>query len=243
VTSPRCVWFTRMTSAALCRPFVLFVFAALVTAPMVSPTLGRTVDSALAAPVAFNIPAQPLSRALIAYSAATGLEIFYKAALAEGQWSTGVVGSLSPAEALQELLKGTGYSAKSTGAGAFTILPAASETAIEADTRRREYEPYFAIIQARIADALCRNASATVVASEVVVRTWFTPLGFMVRAEVLQDDGGPATDQSLAAAIRGVSIGQSLPAGMPQPINMVIFPASKVSGECPPSNRPRRSSR
>lgn len=58
------------------------------------PCLAQTSRSE--ARIDFNIPAQPLARALVAYGTATGLEIFYNAALADRQNSFEVAGSLTP---------------------------------------------------------------------------------------------------------------------------------------------------
>lgn len=182
--------------------------------------------------IEFNIAAQPLSRALVAYGAATGLEIFYNAALADDQRSTAVVGVLTPSTALQILLRGTGYVAKSSGDGALTITLAPREAATVAAEARRKLQPYFAALQTRISDALCRNA-AVAADKESVLQFWLSPSGVVARAEVIDDDGKPTQDQSYAAAIRGLALAAA-PAGMPQPVNVVIFPSPKTSRSCDP---------
>lgn len=199
---------------------------------ILGPTVARAQNSVSDTTIAFSIPSQPLSRALVAYSAATGLEIFYKAALAEGYQSTTVVGRLKPGEALQELLRGTGYFAKATGLGAFTIMPAMRESVPISDTARRLYEPYFATIQARITDILCRNASLASNSAEMLFQVWLAPSGAVARTETLNDDGSQATDQTFAAAMRGLIIGAPPPEGMPQPISMVVFPHTNTSRDC-----------
>jgi hypothetical protein len=195
------------------------------------------------APADFNIPAQPLARALMAYGAATGLEIFYDAALAERRNSPGAVGPLTPAVALQNLLRGTGYVARATGPGAFTIAPEPRETALAAaasDAVRRSYEPYFATIQGQISDVLCRSADLAAEPKEIVFQLWLAPSGVISQAEVVGDDETPAGDQTFAAAMRGLVLGTP-PVGMPQPVNIVIFPPSKASKECRAVNHQRRA--
>jgi hypothetical protein len=184
--------------------------------------------------VTFNLPAQPLSRALMAYSAVTGLEVFYNAALAEKQHSAEVVGVMTPSIALQILLRGTGYVARATGPGAFTIMATPRETAASAAAAaiaRKRYEPYFAAIQARISDALCRKAEVAAARRELLFQFWVAPTGAVLRAQVIGDDGEPADDQTYAAAIRGLALAAP-PAEMPQPINMVFFPPSGSSKAC-----------
>jgi hypothetical protein len=182
----------------------------------------------------FNISAQPLSRALMAYAAATGLEIFYNAVLAEKQRSVALVGRLAPSDALQILLRDTGYVAKPTMPGAFTIVPAprpSSLSTIADASARRHFEPFFAAIQARIGDTLCRNGELLSAPGELLFQFWLAPSGVVARAQVIDEKGEPADDQTLAIALRGLVLA-SPPAGMPQPVNMVIFPPSGVSKSC-----------
>ena len=215
-------------------------FAIAGSAPALAPSLELERGSAPVAatgaetPVDFNIPAQPLARALVAYGAATGLEVFYNAALAERQRSAEVIGILTPAFALQILLRGTGYVARSTGPGAFTIAPGPGEPApasVVPDAVRRSYEPYFATIQTQIGDILCRSADIASRRDEIVFRIWLTPSGMITRAEVVGNDGTLAEDQTFAAAMRGLAMGVP-PAGMPEPVNLVIFPSSNTSRAC-----------
>jgi hypothetical protein len=182
----------------------------------------------------FNIPAQPLARALMAYGAATGFEIFYDAALAEKQHSVDLVGRLQPPDALRMLLRGTGYSAKATMPGAFTIVPAPRPSplsAVAAASVRRRLEPYFAAIQARIDEALCRNGEVSSTSREFLFQFWLAPSGVVEQAQVIDEEGERADDQTPAVAIRGLALAAP-PAGMPQPVNMVIFPPSGMSKSC-----------
>lgn len=59
-------------------------------------------------PVSFDIPPQMLTDALVAFSAQTGLQVLYEGPIAQDVQSQGVTGSLTPTEALQRLLAGTG---------------------------------------------------------------------------------------------------------------------------------------
>jgi hypothetical protein len=191
-------------------------------------------SATLEAEIQFNIPAQPLSRALVDYAAATGLEIFYNAALADNRHSTAVAGVLTPSTALQVLLRGTGYAARSTGVGAFTISPAPRESLVAAAEARRGLQPYFAAVQTGISDALCRNARGAA-DKEILLQLWLSSSGLVTRAEAIDGDGKPARDQSYASAIRGLAFAIP-PIGMPQPVNVVIFPSSKASRTCEPVN-------
>jgi TonB family protein len=222
----------------------LFVFITAVL--MFAVATGSRLDAAqLAAvdkPISFNIPAQPLSRALIAYGAATGFEIFYKWVLAEHQSSVEVVGTLTPPEALRILLGGTGYAARITEAGDVIIEEAPSDAAgpAPAAATRRRLEPYFAAIQERINDALCQTSGLPGNSREITVQFWLEPRGVIARAEVLADNGEPAADQAVAVAMRGLRVAAP-PVGMPQPLSMVIFPPSSRLESCAAGQTQRRA--
>jgi hypothetical protein len=232
-------------TAAFARLIQASILAFLVVSSVIiiGPASGLAQSSQPEAKVDFNIPAQPLAHALVAYGAATGLEVFYNAALAEWRHSSEVAGSLTPMVGLQTLLRGTGYVVRTTGPGAFTIEPMPREAALAAsaaDAARRSYEPYFATIQTQISNGLCRSAGTALERAEILLQLWLAPSGVIARAEVVGDDGNPADDQTLAVAMRGVAVGVP-PVGMPQPVNMVIFPPSKTSKGCPPVGGQRRA--
>lgn len=76
----------------------------------------------------FNIPAQPLGQALIAYSEATGIAVIADAALLEGITSAPVVGNMAPDQALQVLLANTGIAYRPTSDKAVTLQRVAAGT-------------------------------------------------------------------------------------------------------------------
>lgn len=75
----------------------------------------------------YAIPAGPLSQALQAYSAETGVQLVYSSALVEGLQSPGVSGRMSRAQALAALLAGTGLVGNLSGNTA-TISASAGTT-------------------------------------------------------------------------------------------------------------------
>lgn len=83
---------------------------------------------------ALNIPAQPLSSALIAFSRQTQVQIFVPSSIAAGKRSTAVSGPMTAQAALSQLLTGTGLTYRFTSATAVTIdgsAAAARTTAAE----------------------------------------------------------------------------------------------------------------
>lgn len=67
--------------------------------------------------MAFEIPAQDLNTALLAFADRAGVQIFYEAAAVQGLRSGAVSGALTVSDALGRLLAGTGYTYHFTGAG------------------------------------------------------------------------------------------------------------------------------
>lgn len=65
--------------------------------------------------IAYAIPAQPLSRALIRFSEAAGVQLFFDADLLRGKRSSGVRGRLTRTEALDRLLAGSGLAYRVSG--------------------------------------------------------------------------------------------------------------------------------
>ncbi|MGV2836413.1 STN domain-containing protein, partial [Pseudomonas shirazensis] len=60
--------------------------------------------------LAFDIPAQPLSSALLSFGKQTDLQILFSQDTVQGRRSAAVAGRLSPEQALARLLQGTGVS-------------------------------------------------------------------------------------------------------------------------------------
>jgi outer-membrane receptor for ferric coprogen and ferric-rhodotorulic acid len=101
--------------------------------------------------IAFNIPAQPLSGALASFSRQAGLQVTMDAAIAQGKNANPVNGSMSPAEALERLLAGSGLTwlqvdaktielrrPQTTGDGALQLSPVRVEGARSADPGKSE---------------------------------------------------------------------------------------------------------
>jgi hemoglobin/transferrin/lactoferrin receptor protein len=78
---------------------------------------------------ALNIPAQPLSSALIAFSRQTGVQIAVSSSVAAGKRSAAVAGPLAPQAALQQLLAGTGLDFRFSSANMASIVSAGATTA------------------------------------------------------------------------------------------------------------------
>jgi iron complex outermembrane receptor protein len=108
--------------------FALMVATALGTmAFATTPVLAQTAEKT--GRVAYDIPQQPLSQALVQFSKVTGVQLFFNADLARGVKSRGAKGSLTKTEALDRILAGSGLIYRFTNATTVTISnPAGAAT-------------------------------------------------------------------------------------------------------------------
>lgn len=82
----------------------------------------------LAVPVDFDLPAQPVDGALLAFSRQAKVEVLFSFDELHARTSTQVEGNYEPEEALKLLLGGTGFTAKSNGKGRLVVVAAALQT-------------------------------------------------------------------------------------------------------------------
>ena len=100
-----------------------------------------------APPVAFTLPTQPLDLALPAFAKQADVQVLYASNLVKGKRANAVIGTRPPAEALRDLLAGSGL--KATATGPRTFLISAQENPVVA-----ELEEVIVTAQKRSARAL-----------------------------------------------------------------------------------------
>jgi iron complex outermembrane receptor protein len=100
-----------------------FVLAlVLSSAACVSPAQAQQSAGAQATrQIDFNIPAQDLNAAVLAFAQRAGVRVFYDTAKLRGRQSPPVAGTMSPNDALARLLAGSGFTYRFTSATAVTI--------------------------------------------------------------------------------------------------------------------------
>ena len=94
-----------------------------------APATATDVQGGAAAVRSYAIPAGPLGTTLARFGVLAGVTVQANAALLEGLHSHGLTGSHSPAEALANLLGGTGLEAVARGDGVFVLRRATVSTA------------------------------------------------------------------------------------------------------------------
>lgn len=104
--------------------------AGLGTLMMPADAQAQQAASVAPARIAFDIPAQDLNSAILAFAQKAGIRVFFDTAKFGGRRSSMVVGTMSAPEGLDALLRGTGLSYRFTAPNRVTIVdPAASSTA------------------------------------------------------------------------------------------------------------------
>ncbi len=76
--------------------------------------------------VSFDVPAQPLARALDAFAEQAHMQILYKTETVAGLHSSTVAGRMMPEEALRTMLRGTGLSYQTSGPHTITVIQTSS---------------------------------------------------------------------------------------------------------------------
>jgi TonB family protein len=182
----------------------------------------------------FDIPAQPLVTALRAYSEATGIAVLVDDGLTADRSSAGIQGRYTPAEALHQLLAGTGLSARYASNDAFTL--ALSDTAAPvsdhatspvADEERASAvaDTYANVLQVRIEQALCRSARTRPGRFRLAMQLWIRPTGAVERTRLLDTAGAADLDSEIVEAMNALRFDPP-PAAMPQPVTILLLPRS-----------------
>ena len=124
VKSRRTANWERGLAAAIARLLLGGAACAFIAAPwpVVETASAQTVQvhgADVSSPHRFDIPVQPLTRALALFGRQSGLQVVFPAEVSRGVRSTAVVGTFTPQQALARLLQGTGIDWRVTREGAF----------------------------------------------------------------------------------------------------------------------------
>jgi hypothetical protein len=187
--------------------------------------------------VSFDIPSQPLAKALYAFSAATGIEVLVDARQVAGHRAPDLKGSLPPHEALSILLAGSNLAARELGQE--TVMLAAMSPAPAAAL---EDQRYFADVQRAVEHALCADERTLPGRYRLALKLWIGPSGEVTRAKRLDTTGDRARDEAVDAAISRISVGKSPPPLLAQPIALIVWPSytGAITG-CSAGVLPRRA--
>lgn len=182
----------------------------------------------------FDIPPQSLTTAINLYGDVTGREALYDASLAAGRVSGGVYGRLTPNEALERLLSGTGLIARFMGESSFVLLPNPTVSRPSApQASSSAHRRYYGLLQENLLDTLCRSAGAHPGRYRIAVIMWIGSTGAVEKSRRLGSVGAPDVDRQIDSALHRVRISEPPPAGFAQPVLILLVPqAAGVTPGC-----------
>jgi hypothetical protein len=212
---------------------VVFIIVSAQILPMAAHFAAQAQPSSAPPAMRFDIPAEPLAKALETFATATGYHLYYDSSLAINRRSAAVEGTFPPHAAIQLLLAGTGYAVSElAGQNAYTITSPAPASAGQAPAQNlmAAFGPFLAIVQSALSRKLCADPGVQAVSEQIILSFWVSDSGIIADARILQPDDDPALNAAIGADIIGISLGRPPPAGMPQPITMVIFTTAADGG-------------
>jgi hypothetical protein len=188
----------------------------------------------------FDIPAETLTDALGAYSADTGEQVLVDDDLIAPFKSTSINGLFTREDALDTLLKGTGLTARLIGQDAVTLEPDRTATAPpptdnsvspqEAQGEPPGFNQYSAAIQATVMFALCGSVGTRPGSYRLLIQLWIDRHGNITHSRLLNSTGSRVRDAALTRLFGNLSVGITPPAGLPQPVTLLILP--RAAGDC-----------
>jgi hypothetical protein len=173
----------------------------------------------------FSIPAQPLNSAISRYGDATGHEGLYEARLATGRISNNVQGTMTPSEALERLLIGTGLSAQFVSRRRFVIKPSPTAPGPAQDAvLSPAHLRYYGLVQRGLLDTLCGLRETRPGHYRMILALRIARTGAIEHAHRVGTTGRADADRQIDAALPGVRFGEGPPVDFAQPIRILLSP-------------------
>jgi hypothetical protein len=182
--------------------------------------------------IGFDIPAQPLERALLTYSRIANVQVLYDAALVQAQHSSPVQGSYRATEALELLLRGTGLRVRYATAEAITLTAISTgggEGVLHVQAMRIQGSPealdrrrmasYAQTVEAQILEALRRDPSTSHIPFDVKMNVWLDTDRRIARADMVASDVGEKADVAILSVVRSATLSDPPPGDLPQPLS------------------------
>lgn len=236
----------RSTAAALVVG--LWALAAPAAISAQAPVQVQAPPSPDQALIRFDIPARPLSAAIEAYALATGVQVLYDRPPSDAQRSPGVTGLRTREAALDALLAGTGLHAVFTHRNTVVLRPdeerpaardfgppPTDEAVLPLDTLEVRGEAtippaagqsldlrlYGGVVGSAVHQALLADRLTASGRYRVTLKLWIAPSGAVERV-VAGSSGDRERDLAIATVVRQVVIDPPPPAGLPQPVVLVV---------------------
>jgi hypothetical protein len=175
----------------------------------------------------FDIPAQPLAKALESYGEVTGWEVLYNSNLAVGRHSHGVQGSFTAEAALGSLLVGTGLAAQYTDEKSVVLVPkliTSPPIGATSPTATSVRLSYFSALQNSMRTALCADGNGQAGHYRIAAQFWIGSTGDVLQYRRLGSTGEPETDRWIDQKLSNLRVGASPPEGFLEPVTILVVP-------------------
>lgn len=199
---------------------------------------------------AFAIAPQPLSSAVEAFAAVTGIQVLYDQPTGPHPQSPGVSGRFTPEAALARLLVGTGLTARftdpqdvvlqslsrSVGKAPDRSGPPADLPTLSLDPLRVAGSPvveaqgggaedprlYAAVVRNDVQAALAANPKTATGDYRAMIDVWINAGARIGRATIAVSSGDATRDLAIVATVRGLGVEAPPPPGLPQPVRLGV---------------------
>jgi hypothetical protein len=166
----------------------------------------------------FNMPAQPLSESLQAFSVTTGIEILVDARNTAGRQAPAIKGAMDVRDALDFLIAGSNLVAQQFGPQTITLMVAPTSNGVV----RGNNLPYYADIQRAVQQRLCADERTAPGHYRLALKLWVGRSGRVLRSTRLDTTGDESLDALVDAAMQDIAIGRAPPPDLSQPVAIVI---------------------
>lgn len=178
----------------------------------------------------FDIPAQPLAKALKQFAAHSNQPTLFRGEMVVGRTSSTVRGRYSPEAALRLLLEGTGLVAENVNGGpADALILKEVGTATNTAGAYGVDTDYGAWVQAHVWQALCADPRTAPGQYRALLRFQVDAVGQIQHSRLLATTGNPVRDSAVLATLKRVRVDRSPPPDMAQPLTMIVLPRGPSS--------------
>jgi hypothetical protein len=208
-----------------CRRGWIALLVLLVAALLLGGDLRLRAETAPAAPpLAFDIPAEDVDKALKELAEVSGLQILFESAIITGRHSTAVNGVMTPEAALSILLLGSGLVSRRSDVDAIVVVPEPASLPAGPDAS------FLGALQSSILRGLCREPQTRPGAYHIAFQLWMAQNGTVRRTTLLGSTGDPHRDAAVIRALKTVVVGAVPTDAAERPLTMTISKGASPVG-------------
>lgn len=187
----------------------------------------------------FALPAQPLGDSLEAIGHVAGVAVLVDERHAR-QAAPALSGRLTVMDALRRLLDGSGLRIRRTDGEAIVVYAPSADgpgrAPLDAGPALRaedipgaraggaDFSGYIGRLQKALLRTLCGSAAARPGEYRLALQLRLDDGGHVTRLRLLDSTGSGRVDAAVTRALQGMDVGAPPPAGMPQPVSILLLP-------------------